>query len=159
MDLFGRIRSKAVGSPITVFHRPSENQGPTAAVGISWFPLLRQVPEDQDWQLVVRHRRGGSLGAFVAEMHQRNLAISFGALLLLVVSLAMLIVSSNRAQRLAKLQMDFVTAVSHELRTPLTVISSAADNITHGVVEGKEQLRQYGSVIGNQARQLSGLVE
>jgi signal transduction histidine kinase len=159
MDLFGRIRSKAVGSPITVFHRPSENQGPTAAVGISWFPLLRRVPEDQDWQLVVRHRRGGSLGAFVAEMHQRNLAISFGALLLLVVSMAMLIVTSNRAQRLAKLQMDFVTAVSHELRTPLTVISSAADNITHGVVEGKEQLRQYGSVIGNQARQLSGLVE
>jgi signal transduction histidine kinase len=73
--------------------------------------------------------------------------------------MAMLIITSQRAQRLAKLQMDFVTAVSHELRTPLTIISSAADNIAHGVVEGKQQLAQYGSVIGSQARQLFTLVE
>jgi signal transduction histidine kinase len=71
----------------------------------------------------------------------------------------LLITTSHRAQRLAKLQMDFVTAVSHELRTPLTVISSAADNIAHGVVEGKQQLTQYGSVIERQAKQLFGLVE
>jgi signal transduction histidine kinase len=57
------------------------------------------------------------------------------------------------------LQMDFVTAVSHELRTPLTVISSAAENIAHGVVESKPQLEQYGSVIGAQARKLFEMVE
>jgi signal transduction histidine kinase len=55
--------------------------------------------------------------------------------------------------------MDFVTAVSHELRTPLTVIISGADNICNGVVESKQQMAQYGSVIANQARQLFGLVE
>ena len=160
MDIFGRTRNNAPGSPIEVFHKTSStNRGPAAAAGLSWFPLLRETPEDDDWQLIVRHRRGGPLGAFVADMHRRDLAISFGALLLLVVSMAMLIVTSNRAQRLAKLQMDFVTAVSHELRAPLTVIGSAADNITQGVVEGKEQLMQYGSVIGNQVTQLSGLVE
>lgn len=159
MDVFGRVRDKALGSPLYVFHQPSENRGPATAVGISWFPLLGDIPAEQDWQLLVRHRRGGPLGAFVADMHRRDLAISFGALLLLVISMAMLIVTSNRAQRLAKLQMDFVTAVSHELRTPLTVISSAADNIAHGVVEGKHQVRQYGSVIASQVRQLSGLVE
>jgi signal transduction histidine kinase len=76
-----------------------------------------------------------------------------------MLSMCLLVVSSSRAQRLAKLQMDFVTAVSHELRTPLTVISSAADNIAQGVIEGKEQVAKYGSVIGNHARQLSGLVE
>jgi signal transduction histidine kinase len=92
-------------------------------------------------------------------LRRRDLAISFGVLFLLVLSMAMLIVTSYRAQRLAKLQMNFVTTISHELRTPLTVISSAADNIAHGVVEGKQQLAQYGSVIGNHARQLSGLVE
>ena len=99
------------------------------------------------------------MGAFVSELQRRDLMISFGVLLLLVVSMAMLITTSYRAQRLAKLQMNFVTTISHELRTPLTVISSAADNIAHGVVEGKQQLIQYGSVIGSQARQLSGLVE
>ena len=80
------------------------------------------------------------MGAFAAELRRRDLMISFGVLSLLVVSMAMLIITSYRAQRLAKLQMNFVTTISHELRTPLTVISSAADNIAHGVVEGKQQL-------------------
>ena len=159
MNIFGHVQDTVLGSPIHVFHAPSENAGPAAFGGISWFPLLQEGREDQDWKLVVRHRRGGPLGAFVVEMRRRDLAISFGALFLLVISMAMIIIAGNRAQRLAKLQVDFVTAVSHELRTPLTVISSAADNIAHGVVEGRQQLTQYGTVIRNQARQLSGLVE
>jgi signal transduction histidine kinase len=124
-----------------------------------WFPLLDESRSDAGWQLIVRHRRGGALGAFVAEMHRRDLAISFGALFLLVAMVAMLIVASLRANRLAKLQMDFVTAISHELRTPLTIIGSAAENITHGVVGTKEQIEQYGRVIEGQTRQLSRLVE
>jgi signal transduction histidine kinase len=159
MDLFGRVQDKALGSPVHVFHKPSVSKGPAATVGVSWFPLLADSPADLDWRLIVRHRRGGPMGAFVSELQRRDLMISFGVLFLLVVSMAMLIITSYRAQRLAKLQMNFVTTISHELRTPLTVISSAADNIAHGVVEGKQQLTQYGSVIGNQARQLSGLVE
>ncbi len=55
--------------------------------------------------------------------------------------------------------MDFVTAVSHELRTPLTIIGSAADNIASGVVDTREQLKEYGTVIGHEVGQLSGLVE
>jgi len=159
MDIFGRLEDPRLASPIRIFHSPSENKGPAASVGISWFPLLHEIPAEQDWRLVVRHRRGGALGAFVADSRRRDLAISFGVLFLLVVSMALLIITSMRAQRLAKLQMDFVTAVSHELRTPLAVISSAADNIAHGVVEGKQQLTQYGSVIANQASKLYELVE
>jgi signal transduction histidine kinase len=159
MDVFGRARDETPQAPIAIFHRTSENSGPTAAVGITWFPLLRQTPTSEDWQLVVRHRRGGPLGAFVADMQRRGLALSFGALFLLVLSLSMLVITSIRAQRFARLQMDFVTAVSHELRTPLTVIGSAADNIANGVVEGKAQLQEYGAVIGEQTSRLSGLVE
>src|SRR5581483_11332421 len=159
MDLFGRVQDKSVGSPVHVFHKPSLSKGPAAADGVSWFPLLADEPANRDWQLIVRHRRGGPMGAFANELRRRDLMISFGVLALLVVSMAMLMITSYRAQKLAKLQMNFVTTISHELRTPLTVISSAADNIAHGVVEGKQQLEQYGSVIGNQARQLSGLVE
>jgi len=51
------------------------------------------------------------------------------------------------ALKLAKLQMDFVASVSHELRTPLAVICASAQNIADGVVEEKEQLAKYGSVI------------
>jgi signal transduction histidine kinase len=159
MDVFGRVQEHSLGSPIQLFRKPTESTVSAAFTGISWFPLFRDIPENQDWQLIVRHSRGGALGAFVETLRRRNLAISFGVLFSLVVCVAMLIVASSRTQRLAKLQMYFVTAVSHELRTPLTVIRSAADNLADGVVEGKEQLAQYGSVIGDQARKLSGLVE
>jgi len=159
MDIFGRLRANGQGSPIRIFHTPAQENGPPASVAVTWFPLLRDVGADKDWRLIVRHRRGGALGAFIADSRRRDLAISFGVLFLLVVSMAILIITSTRAQRLAKLQMDFVTAVSHELRTPLTVISSAAENIAHGVVEGKQQFEQYGSVIGAQARKLFEMVE
>jgi len=159
MNIFGRLRSNGQGSPIRIFQTPSQENGPAASVAVTWFPLLRDVGADQDWRLIVRHRRGGALGAFIADSRRRDLAIGFGVLFLLVISMAILIFTSTRAQRLAKLQMDFVTAVSHELRTPLTVISSAAENIAHGVVEGKPQLEQYGSVIGAQARKLFEMVE
>ena len=159
MDVFGRVSDEGSQSPVTIFHRTSENSGPTAAVGISWFPLFRQTPQDEDWRLIVRHRRGGPLSTFVTDMQRRGLALSFGALFLLVVSMSMLVITSNRAQRLARLPMDFVTAVSHELRTPLTIIGSAADNIANGVVQRKAQLQEYGSVIGDEVSRLSGLVE
>jgi signal transduction histidine kinase len=154
IDLFGRA-----GSPVRVFHVPSTDKGPDPYVKIAWFPFLHEAPDDLDWRLVVRHRRGGPLGAFVGEMRRRDLAIGFGVLLVLVINMAMLIVTSHRAQRLAQMQMDFVTAVSHELRTPLTVILSGADNICNGVVESGGQMKQYGAVIANQARQLFALVE
>jgi signal transduction histidine kinase len=159
MDVFGRLSGARQQSPIRIFHTPSQENGPAASVAVTWFPLLRDSGADEDWRLIVRHRRGGALGAFIADSRRRDLTISFGVLFLLVLSMAILIITSTRAQRFAKLQMDFVTAVSHELRTPLTVISSAAENIAHGVVEGKSQLEQYGSVIGAQARKLFEMVE
>jgi len=159
LSLFGRPIDKASSSPLYVFHKPSDNAALSALIGMSWFPLVRDATGADDWQLVVQHRRGGPLGAFVADVQRRDLAASFGVLLLLVVSMTMWIIVSNRAQRLARLQMDFVTAVSHELRTPLTIIRSAADNITGGFIHDKQQVAQYGTVIGHQARRLSELVE
>lgn len=159
IDLFGRVHDKSLRSPVHVFHTPPDEKGPDASVKFPWFPFLSDTAQSLDWRLVVRHRRGGALGAFVVEMRRRDLAIGFGVLLVLAINMAMLIVTSHRAQRLAQLQMDFVTAVSHELRTPLTVIISGADNICNGVVGTGKQMAQYGSVIGNQARQLFGLVE
>jgi signal transduction histidine kinase len=159
INLFAGTHPSARNSPVRVFHAPSEDQGPSAAMRIAWFAPLRAEASAPDWRLVVRHRRGGALGAFVAEMRRRDLAIGFGVLLVLVINMAMLILTSHRAERLAQLQMNFVTAVSHELRTPLTVIISGADNICNGVVASAQQMRQYGSLIGKQARQLTGLVE
>ena len=112
----------------------------------------------QGWLLLVKHR-AGSLEAAVAQTHRRNLAISFAILLLLTASLAALLAFTRRAQRLARMQMEFVAGVSHELRTPLSVICSAGDNLADGLVAGEQQVRRYGSVVRTEGRRLSHMVE
>jgi signal transduction histidine kinase len=121
-------------------------------------PVVVQRPGNGRWQLVVKHR-SGSVEDAVAAGRRRNLAISFGILLVLAMSVTMLIIWTGRAQRLASLQVEFVAGVSHELRTPLAVISSAAENLAAGVVDGKEHVRQYGALIGTEVRRLSGMVQ
>jgi signal transduction histidine kinase len=110
------------------------------------------------WRLLVQHERG-SLEAAVAGVRQRNLLISFGILLLMSVSIGLLALSSRRAQRLARQQMEFVAGVSHELRTPVAVIRSAADNLSHGVIGDPDRVRQYGDAIHAEARRLGEMVE
>lgn len=122
------------------------------------FETLRYSPEQREWQIVVKHRKG-SVEAAVTDMRRKQLAISLGTLLLLAATTGLLVVSTQRARRLAQLQMEFVAGVSHELRTPLAVISSAAENIADGVVADQAKLARYSNVIRNQARQLARLVE
>jgi signal transduction histidine kinase len=120
--------------------------------------LLTPEREEYAWVVAVKHRQG-SLDEAVASLRRRNLAISFGVLLLLGLSAAMIIVSTQRAQRLARLQMEFVAGVSHELRTPLAVICSAGDNLAEGVVDSTGQVREYGALIRKEGRRLSEMVE
>jgi signal transduction histidine kinase len=110
------------------------------------------------WMILVKHR-SGSLEAAVTRVRNRNLAISFGALLLLAGSVLMIIISTRRAQRLASQQMEFVAGVSHELRTPLAVIRSAGENLADAVVEDPDRTRTYGEVINKEGRRLSDMVE
>jgi signal transduction histidine kinase len=110
------------------------------------------------WRLVVKHR-AGSLEAAVTSARRRNLAISFGILLLLGASVGFIMLSSRRAQRLATQQMEFVAGVSHELRTPLAVICSAAENLADGVIDNRDQIKRYGGLIRDEGRKLTGMVE
>jgi signal transduction histidine kinase len=128
------------------------------AYGLVRFEPLQRTPEEGLWQIVVKHQRG-SLEAAVNGLRRRHLIVSFGVLVLLAVTVAMVMIASQRARRLAALQMNFVAGVSHELRTPLAVISSAAENISHGVVADQQQLQRYGASIVKQSRQLAQLVE
>ena len=122
------------------------------------FEVFTHPGGQSPWQVVAKHK-SGSVEAAVSGLRRRNLMASFGVLVLLGVTMALILIASQRARRLAKLQMDFVAGVSHELRTPLAVISSAAENIAHGVVEDKQQVVRYGNSIVKQTRQLTQLVE
>ena len=131
--------------------RPFDQQrgfGPTILVSDGTAP----------WKIAVRHP-AGSVAAAVQSLRWRNLAVSFAILLVLGGSMVIIVRNTQRAQRLAELQMEFVAGVSHEVRTPLAVISSAAENLTDGVVEEAGQVKQYGSLIRNESRRLSGMME
>ncbi len=122
-------------------------------------PLLALKTANQGaWRLVVKHR-AGSLEAAVNQVRRRNLAISFGVVILLGLSVGLMLLASRRTQALAERQMEFVAGVSHELRTPLAVICSAAENLADGVVDSPAQIKQYGALIRDEGRRLGGMVE
>ena len=136
----------------------SDEQHMAALERLPRFDPFHYAQGQDMWQVTATHK-SGSVEAAVSALRRRNLMASFGVLGVLAITMGLIVVASQRARRLARLQMDFVAGVSHELRTPLAVISSAAENIAHGVVEDKQQLVRYGNTIVKQSRQLTQLVE
>jgi signal transduction histidine kinase len=120
--------------------------------------ILAAMAGEGLWELTVRHR-AGSLEAAVRQVRRRNLFVSFAVLSLLAVSVIMMVLSTRRAQELARQKIEFVAGVSHELKTPLTVIRSAGQNLAHGTVDDPEQVKRYGSLVEEEGRRLSGLVD
>ena len=142
----------AAGSPLS----PSvSEQGPDRFFSRA---VVASAPDRDGWVLAARHS-GGSLDEVVSGLRTRNLAISFGILLLLSVGLALALLSAQRAEKLAQLQMEFVAGVSHELRTPISVIRQAADNLAEGVISSSEQTREYGRLMRAEGRRLTNMVE
>ncbi len=115
-------------------------------------------PQAARWEVAVVHREG-SVAAAVARSRRWNLGLSLGVLALLGASVALALVASQRAQRLARERVEFVAGVSHELRTPLAVIRSAAENLADGVVDERAQVQRYGTLIADEGRKLSGMVD
>lgn len=117
-----------------------------------------QLGLEGNWTLMAKHR-AGSLEAAVAAVRLRNLMISSGVLILLTLAVGLIVVSTRRAEALARQQMEFVAAVSHELRTPVSVIGAAAGNLADGVVGDPQRVRKYGETIQGEARRLAETVE
>jgi signal transduction histidine kinase len=122
-------------------------------VGPVWFPVIDYGSSSGDWLLEVQHR-AGPLQVVIRRVRQKNLTVSAFVLLLLALNIGVMTIAGFRAQKFARLQMDFVASVSHELRTPLTVIYSAGENIRDGVVTERNGLEHYGALVIAQARQL-----
>ncbi len=110
------------------------------------------------WLIVGQHR-SGSLEAAVASLRLRNLAVSFGILLLMGVAVTIIAANARRAERLAGQQVDFVAAVSHEMRTPVSAIDLAAKNLEDGLIADPARVQRYGGVIRAEARRLGETVE
>jgi signal transduction histidine kinase len=115
-------------------------------------------PDAGRWRLTATHRLG-SVDEIVAEARRRNLALSFGILLLLGASMALIVAATARSHRLAARQMEFVAGVSHELRTPVAVICAAGENLADGLVSAPHQVRRYGATVRDEGRRLAEMVE
>lgn len=121
----------------------------------------RSTEPDRDggaWLVRITHRRG-SLEAATETARRRNLYVSSGALFLVGVAFALVLVSARRARALAAQQVDFVAGVSHELNTPLQAIRSAGENLRTGVIRESTDVRGYGELIERESRRLARLVE
>jgi signal transduction histidine kinase len=123
-----------------------------------WFPVIQYAFQDEPWMLLLEHRTG-PLEAIATSIWRRNLMTGGIVLLLLTVGMFLILFTSRRAQKLAKLQLDFVASVSHELLTPLAAIYCTGQNFMDGLVQTKADSVAHGSIITGQARQLTDLVK
>lgn len=121
-------------------------------------PLVQASNAGRQWQLVAQ-LRSGSLGGAVGSWRRLNLAIGLGLLSVLAGSLILVFSVARRAERFAKLQMEFVAGVSHELCTPLAVISSAVENLADGVVDNPRQIEEYAGILKDQGERLERLLD
>lgn len=143
-------RTDAVASPFPQEGLIEQRTGDPGSILIASRPPTR-------WILVRHH--AGSVEAAAAALRHRNLGISIAVLLVLAASMLIIVLTTLRARRLARLEMEFATGVSHELRTPLAVIRSAAENLADGVVTETSRVREYGAMIHREGRRLSTMVE
>lgn len=122
--------------------------------------ILRTRHSDENgiWTLYAQHS-AGSLEQFVTNTRRKNLAVSFSILSLLAISVVLIFISAQRAQLLARRQIEFVSSVSHEFRTPLAVIYSAGENLADGVAKEYKQVSRYGNLIKGEGKKLSKMVE
>jgi signal transduction histidine kinase len=144
--------------PLSIMVQPgSGSVTPSLHAGAAATRVTAAAPAPR-WKLMIKHP-AGSLDAAVESARRRNLAVSMSVLGVLGASMGLLVLSTRRAQRLARQQMEFVAAVSHELRTPLAVIRSAAENLADGVVQDGHQIRKYGDLMRTEGRRLTEMVE
>ncbi len=127
----------------------------TIDISTSFLAAAFNIP---DWEFWLSFKEG-SLDQIVNKTKNRNLAISFGILLILGFSVGMVVLFSQRSRDLAEKQMLFVAGVSHELRTPLTVIRSAAENLKEGLVQDEGRKNEYASLMLKEGRRLSEMVD
>jgi signal transduction histidine kinase len=119
-------------------------------------PRRARMGPARRWRLLVR-RHDGSVDAMVASARRRNLAVSFGIVLILGITTFVLAALLRRAERLRRQQNEFIVAISHELNTPVAALRSAGENLRDGIIHDREKLARYGGTIVRESTRLGDL--
>ena len=109
------------------------------------------------WRIEIFRSGGESLGAL--DLKRSFYFWTIITLVIVLISGAVLI-SRTIAQEMAvlRLKSDFVSSVSHEFKSPLTSIKSLAERLRDGKVKDSARMKQYFSVITQDADRLARLV-
>lgn len=112
------------------------------------------VPE---WKVAIR-LNGMSIES-VYEQRRVSL-IALIILLNLMIATAVYLVYRNirKEMKLALIKSEFVGNVSHELRTPLSLIGMFAETLESGRVRSEEKKQEYYSIISQETKRLSRIV-
>jgi signal transduction histidine kinase len=89
----------------------------------------------------------------------RNLIVLSGGVVLLIGSLLVMFIISQRERSLVDRQAGFIANVTHELKTPLAVMQAAGENLADGRVKDPERLKTYGQHIHNESLRLRSMIE
>src|ERR1043166_7387309 len=89
----------------------------------------------------------------------RLLVFSAFACVTLVFGVVLAARAARTGVELATLRSDFVSSVSHELKAPLSTIRAAGDLLASGRVADDERRKEYASVVVQEAKRLTRLVE
>jgi signal transduction histidine kinase len=118
-----------------------------------------QSPQQESLIRVSIKNEGGSIEGIIAA--RRALYLGAGNLSIALVwgTVVLFFFLYGRARELRLQEREFVSSVSHELRTPIAVILAASDNLSMGMVEGRDRVAHYGAEIRKQSQRLSRMVE
>jgi signal transduction histidine kinase len=95
----------------------------------------------------------------VGGLPRSRLPILIGLFALTAGLLGVALVQMRRQAELARLRTEFVSGVSHELRTPLAQIRWFAELLRMGKLRSEEERQRSASIIDQEARRLTYLVE
>ncbi|HYC63006.1 MAG TPA: HAMP domain-containing sensor histidine kinase [Thermoanaerobaculia bacterium] len=136
---------------------PDGKSAPDIELDFSPFTGPRRPERISPPSRVLVRRHDGSVDAIVSAARRRNLAVSFGIVLILALTAAVLVALLRRAERLRRQQLEFVAAISHELNTPVAALRSAGENLRDGIIHDSDKLSRYGSTIVRESTRLGEL--
>jgi signal transduction histidine kinase len=157
--LTGGVIYDSVGSVIVTFHNGAE---------------LYRSPVQYERRFVARDSLEAGFGALQVEVALRpemasklvigglpssRLPLILGLLAVTAVLIGTALVQLRREYELARLRTDFISGVSHELRTPLAQIRMFSETLVLGRVRSEDERHRSLSIIDQEARRLTHLVE
>ena len=133
-------------------------------VSMIFFPVTARLtrlvaqPQSKVWTVGLSTLDRGERVASMSPL-AKGYWLSGGAIVLMVLALALAIRANRQAERLAVLRANLVSSVTHQLRTPLSLINLAGETMALGRVDSPERMREYIDVVRRETAQLVKLIE